>query len=147
VLDDPYAGVAGAGCPDRVLAGRVERDAALNDVHLLLPHFDQTAVGAVIEDLKNVEDVPPSETGSSRELVTLKRRQGLDDVSRDWHRQAAFRAAGRRRAALWARVRAIHPDPIVGDARAVIGRGGRGAVWLRGCPALSGSATWFGSVT
>ena len=53
------------------LARRVDADAALNDVHLFLPHYDQATVESVIQDLKNVEDVPPSETGTSRELVTL----------------------------------------------------------------------------
>ena len=62
------------------LARRVEADAALNDVHLFLPHYDQATVDSVIKDLKNVEDVPPSETGTSRELVTLCRHEGLDDV-------------------------------------------------------------------
>ena len=62
------------------LARRVEADAALNDVHLFLPHYDQTTVESVINDLKNVEDVPPSETGTSRELVTLHRREGMGKV-------------------------------------------------------------------
>lgn len=54
------------------LARRVDADAALNDVHLFLPHYDQATVESVIQDLKNVEDVPPSETGTSRELVTYR---------------------------------------------------------------------------
>ena len=62
------------------LARRIERDAALNDVHLFVPYFDTEAVQAVVTDLHNVEDVPPSETGSSRELVVLKRREGMDAV-------------------------------------------------------------------
>ncbi|MDA1373092.1 MAG: DEAD/DEAH box helicase family protein [Proteobacteria bacterium] len=62
------------------LARRVEADAALNDVHLFLPHFDKATVESVIQDLKSVEDVPPSETGTSRELVTLYRRKGMEDV-------------------------------------------------------------------
>jgi type III restriction enzyme len=62
------------------LARRVEADAALNDVHLFLPHYDEKTVQAVIDDLKNVEDVPPSKTGTSRELVTLYRRKGMEDV-------------------------------------------------------------------
>jgi type III restriction enzyme len=62
------------------LARRVEADAVLNDVHLFLPHYDQATVASVIQDLKNVEDVPPSETGSSRELVTLYRREGMEDA-------------------------------------------------------------------
>lgn len=62
------------------LARRIEADAALNDVHLYLPHYDTEAVNAVIEDLKDVENVPPSETGTARELVILNRREGLEDV-------------------------------------------------------------------
>lgn len=62
------------------LARRIERDAALNDVHLFLPYFDETAVKSVVEDLKNVEHAPPAETGSSRELVTLGRRADAADI-------------------------------------------------------------------
>ena len=62
------------------LARRVEANAALNDVHLFLPHYDKATVESVIEDLKNVEDVPPSETGTSRDMVTLQRRVGTEDV-------------------------------------------------------------------
>jgi len=62
------------------LARRVDTDVALNDVHLFLPHYDQATVESVIQDLKNVEDVPPSETGTSRELVTLHRRDGMEKV-------------------------------------------------------------------
>ncbi|MBT8420543.1 MAG: DEAD/DEAH box helicase family protein [Gammaproteobacteria bacterium] len=62
------------------LARRIERDAALNDVHLFLPHYDQATVAAVIEDLKNAEDVPPAKVGIGRELVILHRREGMEDV-------------------------------------------------------------------
>ena len=62
------------------LARRVEADAALNDVHLFLPHYDQATVESVIQDLKNVEDVPPSEIGIDREMVTLHRRHGIEDI-------------------------------------------------------------------
>jgi len=62
------------------LAHRVEKDAALNDVHLYLPHYDEETVNAVIQDLKNVEDVPPTETGVSRELVPLQRRKGTEAI-------------------------------------------------------------------
>ena len=62
------------------LARRVAADAALNDVHLFLPHYDQATVESVIQDLKNVEDVPPSQTGTGRELVTLHRRAGMEKV-------------------------------------------------------------------
>jgi len=62
------------------LARRIERDAALNDVHLFLPYFDEAAVNAVVVDLKDVEHAPPAETGSSRELVTLGRRTDAADI-------------------------------------------------------------------
>ena len=62
------------------LARRIEADASLNDVHLYLPHYNQEAVNAVIDDLKDVENVPPSETGTVRELVILNRQEGLEDV-------------------------------------------------------------------
>jgi len=62
------------------LARRIERDAALNDVHLFLPYFDTQAVTSVISSLHNVEDVPPSETGSSRDLVVLGRHSGTEAI-------------------------------------------------------------------
>jgi type III restriction enzyme len=48
--------------------------------HLFLPYFDEAAVKAVVEDLRNVEQVPPAETGSARELVTLGRREDAADI-------------------------------------------------------------------
>lgn len=60
------------------LARRIERDAALNDVHLFLPYFDTKAVASVVSALHNAEDVPPTETGSSRDLVVLNRRTGTE---------------------------------------------------------------------
>jgi type III restriction enzyme len=62
------------------LARRIEKDAALNDVHLYLPHYDKETVEAIINDLKNVEDVPPTTVGAARELVTLGRRKGTEAV-------------------------------------------------------------------
>jgi type III restriction enzyme len=62
------------------LARRIEKDAALNDVHLFLPYFDTQAVESVVASLHNAEDVPPSETGSSRHLVVLKRREGTEEI-------------------------------------------------------------------
>lgn len=64
------------------LARRIEVDASLNDVHLFLPHYDQETVDQVIQDLKDVENVPPSETGTGRELVTLQRQEGLEEIFR-----------------------------------------------------------------
>lgn len=60
------------------LARRVEKDAALNDVHLFLPYFDTKAVTNVVSSLHNTEDVPPTEIGISRELVVLHRRDSSD---------------------------------------------------------------------
>ena len=62
------------------LARRIEKDAALNDVHLFLPYFDTGAVESVVASLHNAEDVPPAETGSSRNLVVLKRREGCEAI-------------------------------------------------------------------
>lgn len=62
------------------LARRIEKDAALNDVHLFLPYFDTDAVESVVASLHNAEDVPPAETGSSRNLVVLKRREATEDI-------------------------------------------------------------------
>ena len=62
------------------LARRIEADASLNDVHLFLPHYDQETVDQVIQDLKDVENVPPSETGTGRELVTLQRQEDLEEI-------------------------------------------------------------------
>ncbi|HPO20528.1 MAG TPA: DEAD/DEAH box helicase family protein, partial [Rubrivivax sp.] len=62
------------------LARRIARDAALNDVHLYLPHYDTAAVQAVLHSLQNVEDVPPAEAGSARELAVLTRRPGTEAV-------------------------------------------------------------------
>ncbi len=78
------------------LARRIERDAALNDVHLFLPHFNASAVQAVIEDLKNVEDVPPTETGSGRELVILHRRPGTEDLFKALGETTSYRVNGAR---------------------------------------------------
>ena len=62
------------------LARRIEKEAALNDVHLFLPYFDTDAVESVEASLQNADDVPPAETGSSRNLVVLKRREGTGDI-------------------------------------------------------------------
>jgi len=83
------------------LAHRVEKDADLNDVHLYLPHYDEETVEAVIRDLKNVEDVPPAETGTSRQLVTLRRREGTEDIFKAMQTLATYRVnAVRKQSAL-----------------------------------------------
>lgn len=62
------------------LARRIESQAGLNDVHLYLPRYDREAVDAVIEDLKNHDDVPPADAGTPAELVTLQRQPGTEDI-------------------------------------------------------------------
>jgi type III restriction enzyme len=73
------------------LARRVEADATLNDVHLFLPHYHKETVESVIQDLKNVEDVPPTEAGTSRELVTLHRREGMEKVFKALSKLVTYR--------------------------------------------------------
>lgn len=83
------------------LARRIESDASLNDVHLYLPHYDNEAVKNVIEDLQDIEHVPPTKTGSARELVILKRRSGIDDVFEALNGLVTYRVnAVRKRTAL-----------------------------------------------
>ena len=62
------------------LARRIQSDAELNNVSLFLPYFDGKTVMDVIKALNENEAVTPSETGTSRELVTLKRDLAYSDV-------------------------------------------------------------------
>ncbi len=73
------------------LARRIERDAALNDVHLFVPYFDTPAVNSVIISLHNPEEVPPTETGSGRELVVLQRREGSAAVFKALNELVTYR--------------------------------------------------------
>lgn len=73
------------------LARRIERDAELNDVHLFLPYFDTQAVTSVISSLNNVEDVPPTETGSSRELVVLHRTESAEAMFEALNKLVTYR--------------------------------------------------------
>lgn len=62
------------------LARRIQSDAELNNVSLFLPYFDESTVKDVIKALNDNEAVTPSETGTSRELITLKRDLAYSDV-------------------------------------------------------------------
>jgi type III restriction enzyme len=62
------------------LARRIHREAALNDVHLFLPHFDSDGVESVIAALQDPTDSPPTAAGSSRDLVVLNRQKGFKRV-------------------------------------------------------------------
>jgi type III restriction enzyme len=103
------------------LARRIEADSSLNDVHLYLPHYDQEAVNAVIEDLKDVENVPPSETGTARELVILNRREGLEDVFEAIKELVTYRVNAVRKQSALRRLmglgRGLTQDRIDGEAQ------------------------------
>ena len=62
------------------LARRIQADAELNNVSLFLPYFDERTVKDVIKALNENEAVTPAETGTSRELITLKRLLAYADV-------------------------------------------------------------------
>lgn len=73
------------------LARRIEKDAALNDVHLYLPHYDRATVDAIVKDLQNVEEVPPTTIGTQRELVTLTRRPGTEAIFEAMRKLVTYR--------------------------------------------------------
>lgn len=62
------------------LARRIDADAELNNVSLYLPYFNGKTVKDVIKALNDNEAIAPSETGSSHELITLKRDLAYSDV-------------------------------------------------------------------
>lgn len=79
------------------LARQVDKDAALNDVHLFLPHYNDTAVKAVVDDLQNAENVPPATVGTSRELVTLSKRAGSESIFKAMQQLVTYRINAVRR--------------------------------------------------
>lgn len=62
------------------LARRIAADAELNSVSLFLPYFDEGTVKNVVNALRDSEAVMPTETGTSKELVTLGRNLEYSDV-------------------------------------------------------------------
>ncbi|MDD3415948.1 MAG: DEAD/DEAH box helicase family protein [Lachnospiraceae bacterium] len=62
------------------LARRISSDAELNSVSLFLPYFDENTVKNVVNALRDSEEVMPTETGTSKELVTLGRNLAYSDV-------------------------------------------------------------------
>lgn len=102
------------------LARRVESDAELNNVALYLPFFDEETVKMVEQALRDSEAIVPSETGSHKELITLKRAPGFADVFSDidmitYRIDAARKAPALRR--LMALARALTQDMIAPAAR------------------------------
>lgn len=102
------------------LARRIEADAELNDVHLFLPHYDKATVDDVINDLRNVEDVPPTEVGDSRELFTLQRRADTEAIFDAMQNLVTYRVdTVRKQSALWRLMRlgrGLTQDQIDEDA-------------------------------
>lgn len=103
------------------LARRVEKDAALNDVHLYVPHYDEQTVNDVIQDLQNVEDVPPAETGTVRELVILHRQKGTERIFEAMKKLETYRVNAVRKQSAIRRLmglgRALSHDRINEDAQ------------------------------
>lgn len=62
------------------LARRVESDADLNNVALFLPFFNEETVRNVEKALQDGEAAVPAETGSYKELITLKQDPAFTDV-------------------------------------------------------------------
>ena len=114
------------------LARRIEREAALNDVHLFLPYFDSEAIETVKAALENPEESPPAETGSARDLVVLKRRAGLDEVFKAADELVTYRVnATRAQSALrryMAMTRGLTLDGL--DAEAVNGSKAQAVTWM-----------------
>jgi type III restriction enzyme len=62
------------------LARRISSDAELNSVSLFLPYFNEKTVENVVKALRDSEAILPTETGTSKELVTLDRNLEFTDV-------------------------------------------------------------------
>ncbi|AVP64438.1 type III deoxyribonuclease [Clostridium botulinum] len=62
------------------LARRISSDAELNSVSLFLPYFDEETVKNVVNALRDSEAIMPTETGTNKELVTLRRNLEYSDV-------------------------------------------------------------------
>jgi len=102
------------------LARRVESDAELNNVALFLPFFDEETVKMVEQALRDSEAIVPSETGSHKELITLKRNPAFADIFSDmdlitYRTDSARKQPALRR--LMALARALTQDMISLEAR------------------------------
>ena len=102
------------------LARRVESDAELNNVSLYLPFFDEETVKMVEQALRDGEASIPAETGSHRELITLKRNPAFADVFSDMNLITYRIDSARKQPALRrliALARALTQDMIAPGAR------------------------------
>ena len=93
-------------------------------VHLFLPHYDETAVRNVISDLQNVEDVPPTQVGVSREMVTLHKRPNSEDIFAAMQKLVTYRVNAVRQQSSLRRLvalgRSLTMDRLDEDAQAHI---------------------------
>jgi len=102
------------------LARRVEADAELNNVGLFLPFFDEDTVKMVEHALRDSEAIVPAETGTHKELITLKQNPAFADVFSDMNLITYRVDAARKQPALRrliALARALTQDMISPEAR------------------------------
>lgn len=103
------------------LARRILSDTELNDVSLFLPYYDEKTVLSVIDALNKSEDIAPSETGTSKELVSLKRNSDFTNIFVAMYCLITYRieAAGKQQPLkrLSALSRALTQDAISIDAQ------------------------------
>lgn len=102
------------------LARRVEDDAELNNVGLFLPFFDKETVKTVEQALRDNEAVIPTETGSHKRLITLKRNPAFADVFKEMALITYSIDSARKQPALRrliALARALTQDMIAPEAR------------------------------
>ncbi len=62
------------------LARRVSTNAELNSVSLYLPYFNENTVKDVVKALNENEAISPTEAGTEKDLITLKRNLEFSDV-------------------------------------------------------------------
>jgi hypothetical protein len=73
------------------LARRIASDAELNSVSLFLPYFDEETVKTVVNALRDSESAVPTETGTSKELITLSRNLTYADVFKSMNDLITYR--------------------------------------------------------
>lgn len=102
------------------LARRVESDAELNNVALYLPFFDTETVKSVEQALRDSENIVPAETGSHKELITLKRNPAFANVFNNMGLKTYRIDSARKQPALrrlMALARALTQDMIAPEAQ------------------------------
>ncbi|MBS3985647.1 MAG: DEAD/DEAH box helicase family protein [Selenomonadales bacterium] len=102
------------------LARRIESDAELNNVSLFLPFFDTETVKMVEQALHDSEAVVPAETGTHKELITLRRNPAFADIFKDMDLVTYRIDSARKQPALRrliALARALTQDMIAPEAR------------------------------